>query len=97
MVRDPTLALALTRHHPVHALDVERPLWQVADAHAHAHAHMQMRMHTQHAHAHVVPFYPTYCPCSRTVFPHRPGRRASCRASRTAAASSSSSSTTGEG
>ena len=37
MVRDPTLALTLTRHHPVHALDVERPLWQAhADAHAHA-------------------------------------------------------------
>ena len=69
MVRDPTLALALTRHHPVHALDVERPLWQVrtqmrtqhADAHAtcrcartHADAHAHMQMRTH------------TCRCART-------------------------------
>ena len=51
--RDPILALTLTRHHPVHALDVERPLWQVR---------MHMRMHTQHAHAHAA------CTCTRGTF-----------------------------
>ena len=48
MVRDPTLALTLTRHHPVHALDVERPLWQVR---------MHMRMHTADSHAHMPPLF----------------------------------------
>ena len=66
LVRDPTLALALTRHHPVHALDVERPLWQVRTQmrtqHADAHATCRCARTHADAHAHAA------CTCTRGTF-----------------------------